>query len=363
MTVARPPQDYQSSLIEGPSEADLEEALDDQRYWQNEFRRRDLLGGCECKPGGTIDRWPASHREGTCDCWCAVCDRHRVKTAEQREHHVEYARLNALVEQERRAMNAAIRQQNWELYESPEARARLAAEKAEREEQARQRRATIKALREQMLCDGPDWGPLADLSDTAESYRRCAVWASSGASVSGDPEDRSSYGRLFLIRQGGKTLGDREAGQDLYFGRDALFEQVSDENCTGNRYHKMFRDRDPSGRLGPYCDAGCGSTFHLEQIQSLKQLDAYLERRGIRAFFLPPEESWARWFAMDIDLEVKERVWADQRWTGAWRLAGCRPPAMRSATTPGRAGGSTPTRSSSRCRRRSRARLLASSGR
>ena len=344
-------------------------------------------GGCFCASDKRwLGDWPDRHQLGTCDCICDRCadsaewatglvaaevsqkqldnwyhrqlaqvgllpwvgqawaggrwayeqelDRCRTILARIRDGKVieeDWQReLRLKVEAEQREKEAELA---WRL--TPEGRAEEERKQAEREaewearraryeKERAERRERILAKREQMRRDGPEWGPLAIPDDPYESYRQCFVWASSGASVSGDPEDRTSYGRLFLVRQGGKTFGSRDEGTDLFFGADALFEQVSDENCTDNWVHKAFRDRDPAGRFGPYCSASCNSTFHMEQLRTLKQADAYLERRGVKPFLLPPDEDWARWWEMDIDQEVKERVWADQHWAGCWRLSGRR---------------------------------------
>jgi hypothetical protein len=213
-----------------------------------------------------------------------------------------------------------------EFWASPEGRAETARRQAEQEEENRKRAEEQKAWaaqREEMRREGPDRGPVAVRGDPAETYRRMITWASSG-----EPDDRTKYGRLFLVKLSGKLVGgkteeDRDAGVEaLFLGAPTLCEMVSNEDCTDHWVHADFRRRDPSYQVLPrYCNGSCNSTFSLRPIKSLAQLDAYLVREDIRAYQL--DDDYNVWFSPDIDEEAKRLVWESQHWPGCWKLRAC----------------------------------------
>jgi hypothetical protein len=206
--------------------------------------------------------------------------------AEQRELEAERAWLASPEGKAEEARKKAEREAEWEAQ-----RARYEKERAEHRER-------ILARREEMKAEGPYNGPLAVMNNPLESFRRMIAWASSG-----DPEQFEMYGRLFVARRGHS---------------DYLVEMASNEDCS-DEYHRYYRRK---ASTGEYCDADCGGSFNLKEIKSLAQLDAYLAHRNIGAFYLPDDDSWARWFRQDIPDEDRQQVWADRRWLGVWRLRG-----------------------------------------
>jgi hypothetical protein len=165
----------------------------------------------------------------------------------------------------------------------------------------------ISVERERLAIAGPPCEePVAIEGDQAGTYRAMLRYASCG-----DPDDTTSFGRLFLADPGNH--------RPLH-----LVRLVSNEDCS-LPLHVQFRARRPGVKI---CDATCGSSFAVVEVKKRQQADAVLEERQINGWLLPSaeeileEDISPRWLGVKdvIGDEARDAVWAAQDFTGFWIL-------------------------------------------
>ena len=261
-------------------------------YWSEEASR-------------TAREYPYGH-----DLWCE-CD----ECDPINEHNAEIERARMEVHRAQSWLNEREKQEHEVWLQTPAGIAETerlhqieVAKQRELAEQARKKMLEISMERERLAIEGPPCEePVAIEGDQAGTYKAMLRYASCG-----DPDDTTSFGRLFLADPGNhRPL--------------RLVRLVSNEDCT-LPLHVQFRAKHPGVKL---CDATCGSSFSVVEMKKRQQADAVLEKRRINSWFLPSageilEEGMdtPRWLGVKdvIGVEARDAVWAAQDFTGFWIL-------------------------------------------